>query len=185
VAATSHEPGYDGPVTDPTLAPDPSPPPDAQAPGERRLARPPSDRYRAAEAAAAAASAATRDPAASVMRGVAVAAGIVLAGAAAIVALGGVLAVSAGLVVAALAIGWAVAQGLRVGAREHLDRGRRQRVALVFALLAVLLGQAGLWLYARAEGGVLAPPDYLWQVFGPLVPLQLAGAAVTAWISAR
>src|SRR6476469_644444 len=73
-----------------TKAPPPDATPATPSPGERRLARPPSDRYREAEAATAAAEAeATIDPAASVARGVALAAAVAVSGAAAIVFLGG------------------------------------------------------------------------------------------------
>lgn len=150
-------------------------------PGERRLARPPSDRYRVAEAAVAP----TLDPAASRARGVAFGATAGLAGAAAITILGGVMAVSAGLLVVAAATGWAVAIGLRGGAGSHLSRRGRVRLALTLTLAAIALGQAGLWIYARSEGGVLAPLDYLWEVFGALVPLQVGAAALVAWITGR
>lgn len=151
------------------------------SPGERRLARPPSDRYRVAEAEVSP----TPDPAASRGRGVAFAAVAGLAGAAAITILGGFLAVSAGLLVVAAATGWAVAIGLRVGAGGQLTPGKRVRLALALTLAAISLGQSGLWVYARSEGGVLAPLDYLWEVFGALVPLEFVAAAVVAWITAR
>ncbi len=189
-------PGYDGRVTGSTPTPTttPTPPPGATAdataadapqpvtPGERRLARPPSDRYRAAEAAAAVEA---PDPAASIPRGVAVATVVGIVGAVVIVVLGGVLAVSAGLVVVAAAIGWAVAMALRVGARERLTRSGRVRLAVGLALAAIALGQLGLWLYARTLGGVLPPLDYLGQVFGFLVPAEFTAAAIVAWVSAR
>lgn len=108
-----------------------------------------------------------------------------LAGAIATVVLGGVLSLSAGLVVVAGATGWAVGTATRVGARDAVDPGRRRWLALAVALVAVLLGQLGLWLYARTEGGVLALPDYLAQTFGLLVPVQAAVAAGLAWWSAR
>ena len=89
-----------------------------QTPGERRLAHPPSDRYRAAEDAAAAAADAP-DPAASLPRGLAIAVAIAaIVGAVAIVVLGGVLTVTSGLVVVAGATGWGVAAGLRFGAGD-------------------------------------------------------------------
>jgi hypothetical protein len=154
---------------------------DAPTPGERRLAHPPSDRYRVAETEVSP----SPDPAASPGRGVAFAAVAGLAGAAAITILGGALAVTAGLLVVAAATGWAVAISLRAGAGSHLTRGGRVRIALVLALAAIALGQAGLWVFARSEGGVLAPLDYLWEVFGALVPLQIVAAAVVAWITAR
>ena len=161
--------------------------PHTVTPGERRLARPPSDRYRAAETTAAEAAAAVTapDPGASVPRGVAVATVVGIVGAAVITVLGGVFAVSAGLIVAAAAIGWALAMALRVGAGEWLSRSARVRVAVALAVAAIALGQLGLWLYARTEGGVLPPLDYLGQVFGFLVPAEFTAAAIVAWARAR
>lgn len=179
--------------TDPSAAPgpaaDPAADPSAEeaptpTPGERRLAHPPSDRYRAAEERAAAAAQAP-DPAASVARGVAVALVVALVGVIAIVVLGGVLAVTGGLLVVAALLGWAVGEALRVGAGPHLKGGRRVGVALLIALGAVVVAQLGLWQYARIEGGVLPPLDYLAEVFGPLVPGQLLVAAIAARIGAR
>jgi hypothetical protein len=169
---------YDDAVTDqPADAPPPGPSP---APGERRLAHPPSDRYRVVGP----------EPAApgrpvSPVRGATFAAFTAVAGSALITVLGGVMAVSAGLIVVAVVTGWAVALGLRVGAGETLRAGRRVRLAVGLALVAVVLGQLGLWLYARTEGGVLGPFDYLGETFGLLVPLELAAASIAAWITAR
>src|SRR6187399_3088262 len=106
------------------------PPPDATpataSPGERRLARPPSDRYREAEAAAAAAEAdAVVDPAASVARGVALAAAVAIMGAAAIVFLGGVLEFTEVLLVIAGFTGGGVGIVLRWGAGVQLARRHR------------------------------------------------------------
>ena len=92
---------------------------------------------------------------------------------------------SAGLIVAAAAIGWALAVALRVGAGEWLTRSARVRVAVALAVAAIALGQLGLWLYARTEGGVLPPLDYLGQVFGFLVPAEFTAAAIVAWARAR
>jgi len=169
-----------------TPAPAAGDPSSAAVPGERRLAHPPSDRFRAAEAAAELATAADApDPAASVPRGIAVATVIGIVGAATIVVLGGIVTLSAGLVVVAATTGWAIAQGLRAGARQHLVGRRRMALAVGFAVVAVALGQVGLWLYARTEGGVLPLLDYLGEVFGYLVPLQFVAAALVAWTSAR
>jgi hypothetical protein len=116
-----------------------------------------------------------------------VALGIVAAviGAVATTILGGVLAVSAGLLVVAVATGWAVAVGLRTGGGQRLSTDRRVRLALGLATLSVAMGQAGLWLYALTEGGVLWPLDYLAQTFGPIVPLEFVAASVVAWAAAR
>ena len=154
---------------------------DSNTPGERRLAHPPSDRYRDVQAEVSPG----LDATASSGRAVTFASIAGLAGAAAITILGGALAISAGLVVVAAATGWAVAIGLRVGAGGHLSQSGRARMALTLTLTAVALGQTGLWVYGRWEGGVLAPLDYLWEVFGLLVPLQFVAAAVAAWLSSR
>lgn len=169
---------YDDAVTDPSAAgPGSAPPP---TPGERRLARPPSDRYRSTETVPA-------DPTRTVSApwGTMLAIGAAAAGAVAITILGGMLAVSAGLLVVAGATGWAVALALQVGAGASLSTGRRVRLALALALVAVVLGQLGLWLYARTEGGVLGPLDYLGETFGLLVPLELGAAALASWLAAR
>jgi hypothetical protein len=125
------------------------------------------------------------DPAATPARGVALGVGAAVVGAAAITFLGGVLAVSSGLVVAAGATGWAVAAGVRVGAGARLASGPGVRLAVGLALAAVAFGQLGLWVYARSEGGVLGPLDYLAEVFGLLVPLELLVAWIVAWAAAR
>jgi hypothetical protein len=162
-------------VTDPNSRSSPAP-----TPGERRLPHPPSNRYREPVEEGPA-----PERGGSLGRAVVLAIAAALAGAAATTVLGGVLAVSAGLVVVAGAIGWAVAVALRVGGGSRLDVGRRLRLAIPLSTLAVALGQLGLWLYARSEGGVLGPVDYLAETFGLLVPLQFGIAWVVAWATAR
>jgi hypothetical protein len=184
--------GYDDGVTDPdqehgeppATTPSAPRPPAAEpvTPGERRLAHPPSDRYRLAEPPPAEEA---PDAGASVVRGVAIAVAAAGLGAVAIVILGGVLTVTAGLVIVAAAIGWGVGAGLRFGAGPSMPSRRRALIAVVLAIVSVALGQAGLWQYGRTEGGVLAPLDYLAEVYGPLVPLQIVAAAVAAWVGAR
>ena len=47
------------------------------------------------------------------------------------------------------------------------------------------LGQVGLWVFARSEGGVLPLLDYLGEAFGLVVPVQLVVASpVSAWVGA-
>jgi len=99
--------------------------------------------------------------------------------------LGGALAVSAGLLVVAAAIGYVVGLVTVAGAAATLSRPTRSWVAGALAGLGAVLGQVGLWLFARAEGGVLAPIDYLGQTFGPLVPLEVLLAVSVAWWRAR
>jgi hypothetical protein len=179
--------GYDDRVSDTTPIPTTVPADDAAAvpphPGERRLAHPPSDRYRAAEIRATTPPA--PDPAASIPRGLAVAAVAAILGAGAIVLLGGILTLSTGLLVVAGATGLGVGLGLRFGAGDALSRRRRVAWAVALSVAAIALGQLGLWQYARTEGGVLPPLEYLGEVFGPLVPLEFATAAVVAWLAAR
>lgn len=107
-----------------------------------------------------------------------------IAGALILTVLGG-LAFSAGLVAVAGVLGWAIAFGVRAGAGMSLSGSTRVVTAVLFALLSVLAGQLGIWLFALSEGGVLGPLDYLAETFGVLVPVQVAAAAVVAWFSAR
>ena len=102
-----------------------------------------------------------------------------------LVVLGGVLTLTTGLLVVAGATGWGVAVALRLGAGGRLSSRRRVVLAVGLTVGAIALGQLGLWLYARTEGGVLAPLDYLAEVYGPLVPVEFAAAAVVAWLTAR
>jgi hypothetical protein len=160
----------------------------SRAPGERRLSRPPSERYREEEARAAAAAAADEarlDPSASVARGVALAAVVAAIGAAAIVVLGGILTVTTGLVAVAGAMGLGVGIALRWGAGSRLGAGWRVAIALALSLGAVVIAQLGLWQNARVEGGVLSPLEYLWDVYGPLVPIELVAAGLVAWLASR
>jgi hypothetical protein len=158
--------------------------PTAPTPGERRLDRPPSDRYRAADTEATVDDGVTTSGAAPA-RGIVFGLLAALVVAAAITVVGGVLLVSAGLVIVAAAGGWAVAIALKIGAGPTIPRNSRIWLATGLALAAILLGQVGLWLFARSEGGVLPIVDYLAQTFGPLVPLQAIAAAVAAAWSAR
>ena len=164
-------------------------------PGERRLARAPSERYgatpgngtppapgRGGLTPPGASGEASR---AAPSRGIAFGAIAGLLGAVLIVVFGGALAVSAGLLVVATAAGYAVGLATVIGAADTLPPSRRSSIAGALAGLGALLGQVGLWLYARAEGGVLPPIDYLGQTFGVLAPVEVVLAAVVAWWRAR
>jgi len=120
----------------------------------------------------------------SFRRGVARGALAAVAGAVAITLAGGILAMTAGLLVIAAVLGWGVAVTLsRVGGAG--TRPGRRWLATVVTTIGVALGQVGLWLVARREGGVLGLPEYLGEVFGVLVPLQLVIAAAVAWWRTR
>jgi hypothetical protein len=164
-------------MTDPA-APTSAPPTTDPIPGDRRLAHPPSDRYRTPTPEAP-----TRPV--SPGRGISYATIVGVVGAVAIVVLGGVLTLTGGLFAVAAVIGYATALALRVGAGSTIGERRRAYLALGLALVSVALGQLGLWLYALTEGGVLPLVDYLGEVFGPLVPIQAVIAGLVAWVTAR
>ena len=106
-------------------------------------------------------------------------------GAIATIILGGALSLSAGLLVVAGVTGWAIAMATRWGAGSSVGSGARPWLAVGVAVVSVILGQVGLWLYARTEGGVLTLPDYLGETWGILVPIQAIVAIGTAWWTAR
>ena len=166
-------------VSDPSDTPT-SPPRPGPMPGERRLDRPPSDRYRATEPSVEASA-----PAGSTGRAAIGGLVVALLGAIATVILGGVLTVSAGLLVVAAAAGWAIGTATRLGGGRPTPAGTRAAIAIGAAGVGVILGQLGLWWYAGLEGGVLGPVDYLAQTFGVLVPLQSALTLGLAWWTAR
>jgi hypothetical protein len=147
-------------------------------PGERRLERPPSDRYTPA--------APEPGPDGAGFQGHALAYAVLaaVAGAAVITVSGGILAITAGLLVIAAALGWAVAAALSTSPADGTSV-RRKVLATGLAAVGVALGQLGLWLVARQEGGTLGLVEYLREVFGILVPLQLLIAVVVAWWRVR
>lgn len=149
---------------------------ESRAPGERRLARPPSDRYRTSVPDRERDSAPPPGGARASSLGLGTLAA--LAGAATTVVLGGVMAVSGGLLIVAVVTGYAIGSSVA-------GRSRAMWLAVTLAVAGILLGQVGLWLFARVEGGVLTLPDYLAQTFGILVPAQVFLAAAAAWWTAR
>jgi hypothetical protein len=150
--------------------------PTAEPGDRRRLDHPPSDRYEEAgePAAMTAAAEPPTEEAAAVplsqnertLRGIAVA----LAGVLAFVVLGGPLSVTAGLVAVAGVIGWLTGMVVRPG----------KGVAAALAVASVAVGLVGIWLFAGIEGGALPLVDYLAQVQGVLVPIELAVAGALA-----
>jgi hypothetical protein len=161
-----------------------------QEPGERPnrtpLERAPGARYTQPDAdTATEPDPSAGNPAAAPARGVAWAVLVAIGGAAGIVVLGGPLTVTVGLLVVAALIGRFVALALRAGAGSAIEGRARPATAIGVAVVGILLGQLGIWLYARTEGGVLALPDYLAQTFGWLVPAELIVAAAAAWWTSR
>lgn len=152
-------------------------------PGERRLARPPSDRY--ADPAVADPGADGADPSGSLGRAVAFGAAVAAAGVALSVVLGGPLALSAGLLVLWATAGYLVGHAVRLGGAGAVTAPTRPILAIGLTLAGVAVAQVGLWWYAGTEGGVLPLIDFLAQTYGVLVPLQAALAAALAWWSSR
>ena len=153
------------------------PSPGAQpGPGERRrLDHPPSDRYRDAppttiEAEPDEEAAAPPTDAERLVRGI----GVGLVGILVFALLGGPLSVTFGLIAAAGAIGWLIGLVARP----------MRAAAVAIALASVGLGLVAIWLYAGIEGGVLPIVEYLAEVQGVLVPLELAAAGGLAFAAA-
>jgi hypothetical protein len=149
----------------------------ALTPGERRLERPPSERYLTAEP--------PTPPEGSLRRGLALGAIAAVIGALVVTLAGGVITITAGLLVVAAVVGWATAVAVVSGTGTSVPRFTRTTVATVLALAGIGLGQIGLWLLGREEGGVLSLLDYLGEVFGVLAPLELGIAGIVAWWRAR
>jgi hypothetical protein len=84
--------------------------------------------------------------------------------------LGGPLSITAGLIGASGAIGYVVGAAMRP----------LRLAAVITALGSVVLGLVGIWLFAGIEGGVLDIVDYLGDVQGPLVLIELLVAGVLA-----
>ncbi len=151
----------------------------AQPPGERRLDRPPSDRYRPAVAPPG------DVPTGSVARAFALGVAASISWLLLTVLLGGVVALSTGLIVLAAAAGRVIALAVAYGGTPTVAASTRQALALGLVVVGFAFGQLGLWAFARFEGGVLAPIEYLAETFGVVVPVQLLVAAAVAWWTAR
>ena len=88
----------------------------------------------------------------------------------AVTVLGGPLSITAGLVGAAAVIGWLAGLATRP----------LRAAAVAVAVGSVALGLVGIWLFAGLEGGTLGLVDYLAQVQGILVPIELVVAGTLA-----
>jgi len=148
-----------------------------------RLARPPSDRYRASGDDQPRGG--EDEHHGSLGRAIANGAAFAAVAAALSVVLGGPLALSAGLLVLWATAGYLVGHAVRIGGAAAVPAATRCTVAIALTLAGVALAQVGLWWYAGTEGGVLPLTDFLAQTYGILVPLQAALAAVIAWWSSR
>ena len=76
----------------------------------------------------------------------------------------------------------------RLPPRERLRRcfgALPKRLAIALAVGSVAAGLVGVWLFAGLEGGSLGLIDYLVQVQGVLVPIELATAGLVALATLR
>jgi len=154
-----------------------------ERPGARRLAQPPSERYRSSRDGGGNGGA---DAPSALISALIRADIVAMLGAAALVLVGAVFASTFGLLFVAGAMGAAIGLLLARAAVPSSDarptpRPLVVRVAISLAIVAVVVADVGIWLYGRGEGGTLGLFDYLLTTFGPFVPGVAIVAAVTAW----
>ena len=189
-------PAYDEAVTDP---PDDPTARVARAAGDppprRLLERAPSERFaqaasdarppQAGAAALASARQATARPAAgrgTPGRGLGLGASAAAVGAAVHLGAAVLLLWTAGLVMVAVTLGIAAGLAVAEGAGASITPAARRAGAVGLALLALAAAIGADW---ALSGMYLGPLDYLAQVYGFLVPLQVAGAAAGALAGSR
>jgi hypothetical protein len=112
-----------------------------------------------------------------------------IGGAAILFVLAGPLSVDTGLLIVGAAVGWGIGLAVRTGAAMARGgqgaAGRRLALAVGLACGACVVAWAGAWAWSHLQGGVLGPLDFLAQVYGPLLPAQLAFTAAGAAIGSR
>ena len=139
------------------------------------LERAPSERYRTARAPVADD---TGGPARAVLLGLG-AAGI---GIAVHLAFAVLLLATGGLLVVAATLGFVVGASVRHGAGPRVGSRMRRALGLGLAVAAVAVALGVNW---GLSGAYLAPFDFFDQVYGLLVPLQIAAAAAGALAGTR
>ncbi len=90
-----------------------------------------------------------------------------------------------GLLLIATSVGVAVGLAVRAGAVPRAGgtgAGRRRALAVALAIASLAVAFAASW---AGSGQYLGPFDYLAQVYGLLVPLQVLGAAAGALAGTR
>ena len=148
-----------------------------EVPPRRLLERAPSERYAAASRAPVLARGSGR-----LVRPLLLGGGAAVAGIGVHVAFAVLLLATGGLLVVAATIGFVVGAFVRYGAGPSLDSSRRRSLGVVLALVAICASLAVNW---ALSGRYLSPLDFLDQVYGLLVPLQLAAAAAGALAGTR
>jgi hypothetical protein len=111
------------------------------------------------------------------------------AGGAVLFVLAGPLSVDTGLLAVGVAIGWVVGVAVRTGAARARGSvrtpGWRAAAAVALAVGGSVAAWAGAWAWSHVQGGVLGPVDFVTQVYGLLLPVQLLFTAAAAWIGSR
>jgi hypothetical protein len=166
-------------------------------PPRRLLERAPSERYAtsspaAARGSAARGSAAGGSPAGgsaagggdagSVRRAFLLGLGAAAIGAAVHLVCAVLLLVTGGLLVVAATLGFGVGSLVRHGAGLRVRSGTRRSLGVTLAIAAIAVALAVNW---ALSGAYLGPLDFLDQVYGALVPLQVAAAAAGALAGTR
>ena len=160
-----------------------------EAPRRRVLERPPSERYGSqVDPTGTQLDSPPGSQPGSALRGPLLRALVIgAAGAALLVLVSAVLASTVGLLLISAGLGSSV--GLVLARAASPTNGARPIarrsvlwLALALTLTAIVAAFFATWLYARSEGGVLEPLDYLLTTFGLLVPGQLLfGSVAAAW----
>ncbi len=162
----------------PGAAPDARPDP-GERPPRRLLERPPSERLAAAADLRRGATAATTgSPARAFLAGIVAATGGAMVHLAAAI----LLLWTGGLLVVATTVGIVVGLAVARGGGPAIRPRSRRALALVLALRALVVAIGLDW---GLSGRYLVPLDYLAQVYGALVPLELGLAAAGALAGSR
>ena len=103
-------------------------------------------------------------------------------GAAVHVVIAVLLLATGGLLVVAATLGFVVGAVVRYGAGSRVRAGAVRAVGVALAIVALAAALAINW---SLSGEYLGPLDFLAQVYGPLVPLQVAAAAAGALAGTR
>ena len=103
-------------------------------------------------------------------------------GAAIHVAIAVMLLATGGLLLVAATLGFAVGAAVRYGAGTRMGTGARRFTGVSLAVVALAVALAANW---GLSGAYLRPVDFLDQVYGLLVPLQVVAAAAGALAGIR
>jgi hypothetical protein len=156
------------------LMPDREP---GEVPPRRLLERAPSERYGASRPAAAG-DGKTRGVAKAVLLGL----GAAAIGAVVHVAFAVLLLATGALLMVAATLGFVVGASVRYGAGSRVRAAARRGLGVALAVMTVAVALAVNW---GLSGAYLGPFDFLDQVYGLLVPLQVAAAAAGALAGTR